>query len=90
MKHNNLIFNINKSLWLFTISFLISMLGLQAQNSVWTLPPYYLGNTYTTLPTQTGSSGIFPNYTGGVSGEADYTHAAYPDINGEPLFFIVD
>ena len=92
MKNKKLTFNLNKSLWLFTISFLISI-GLQAQNATWSLPPYYydVPNGQPVLfPTQTGSSGIFPNYAGGVAGEADYTHAAMQDINGDILFFMVD
>ena len=89
MKNKKLTFNLNKSLWLFTISFLISI-GLQAQNATWSLPPYYydVPNGQPVLfPTQTGSSGIFPNYAGGT---ADYTHAAMQDINGDILFFMVD
>jgi hypothetical protein len=78
----------NKNLWLFAVSFLISIIGLQAQNNVWSLPPYYYNfGSYTTLPAPGGSSGIFLNYAGGA---ADYTHAAMQDINGDILFFMVD
>ncbi|PKP43632.1 MAG: hypothetical protein CVT95_12005, partial [Bacteroidetes bacterium HGW-Bacteroidetes-12] len=94
MKNKKTTFNINKSLWLFAISFLFSMIGLQAQNAILSLPPNYLDvipNVIQPLPTQplgsTNPATGYPNYNGQP---ADYTHHAMQDQNGDLLFFIVD
>ncbi|MDT8412765.1 MAG: T9SS type A sorting domain-containing protein [Vicingaceae bacterium] len=84
MINKKLTFNINKSLWLFALSFLISMVGLQAQNNIISLPPnyYQFPNTSpTSLPTPAfGYNGL----------PADYSSNAMQDASGNLLFFVVD
>ena len=87
MINKKLTFNINKSLWLFALSFLISMVGLQSQNATWSLPPYYYTTVIDTLPTNTNSWGFFDDYQGQP---AEFTHAAMQDKDGNLLFFMVD
>ncbi|MDT8413655.1 MAG: hypothetical protein RQ875_14405, partial [Vicingaceae bacterium] len=67
----------------------IAFSSLMAQNAIWSLPPnfYKVGFPVQPLPTNTNSYAFFTDYGGWQS---EFTHAAYPDINGEPLFFIVD
>lgn len=86
MKNKKTTFNINKSLWLFALSFLISMVGLQAQNNVWSLPSDYvqwIGSNPVkfTLPTPAGGYNGLP---------AAYSSNVMQDASGNLLFFVVD
>jgi len=90
MKNKKPTFNINKSLLLFALSFLISMVGLQAQNNVWSLPTDYVkwvnGSPFKfSLPIPPSPSPV--DYQGQA---AEYSHNAMQDIDGNLLFFIVD
>ncbi|MDT8412523.1 MAG: T9SS type A sorting domain-containing protein [Vicingaceae bacterium] len=94
MKHNKLTFNINYSLWLFALSFLISIVGFAqpTQNNILSFPPYYY--QFLNIPplqplnAPGGQSGFFfDNYD---ETPAKFCHNAFQDINGEVAFFVVD
>jgi hypothetical protein len=64
---------------------------INAQNPVWTLPPFFLYNVQAPQPLPT------PNYPGAFNGQWPdpnlvfaAPHNAYTDINGKPLFFMVN